>query len=200
MDFLRGFADAFYRIKDQLYILVPAVIVILIALIFNLIIYALSGQNVFGDFSALLIPSFVFEVIEWALAFATSGLTAFMMVNKRVVKDDLKIFLNLFIFSIFMGFFVTIGFRINVLIGVVIFLFMLYVPIWFVNYRGSEMIDGFGWNLSFIFHGIRAAYALTLLLGTALLTLIPYCGIYLAIFFYVMWSSTTYLYIKEKNL
>jgi len=98
-----------------------------------------------------------------------------------------------------MAFFLMIGFEINVIVGLIMLLLILYIPNWFVTSNACDLYGGFEWNLSFIFRGIRSAYAFILIIGTALLTLVPYVGIYLAIFFYVVWTANTYMHIMENQ-
>lgn len=199
MNFLRGFTDVFERIKVRPFILAPVFGVLLITLIFNLILYGLRGDMEFESFLGLVMLSFIFGVIEWALAFLAVGVTTFMMENKKFEKTDSRMFFNFFAFSIFMAFFLVIGFLIHPIIGLVVLLLVLYIPNWFLQSNACDLYAGFGWNLSFIFHGTRSAYAFILVVGTALLTLVPYAGNYLAIFFYVIWVANTYVHIMENE-
>ncbi|HEU24009.1 MAG: hypothetical protein C0176_06170 [Mesoaciditoga sp.] len=199
MDFLEGFTDVFERIKKNPLILAPVFGVLLITLIFNLILYGLRTGSLDILISTMMI-SFVFGVIEWALAILAIAITTSMiMEEKRLWKEDLRMFFNFFAFSIFMSFFLMVGFEINVILGLVMLLLILYVPNWFVASNACDLYGGFKWNLSFIFRGIRAAYAFIIIIVTSLLTLVPYAGIYLAIFFYVVWTANTYIHIMEKQ-
>ncbi len=200
MYFLEGFTDIFERIKKNPFILAPVFGVLLITLIFNLILYGLTGDMRFENVFSILMLSFIFGVIEWALALLAVGITTSMMMeNKKFGKEDSRMFFNFFAFSIFMSFFLMIGFEINVILGLVILLLILYVPNWFVTSNACDLYGGFKWNLSFIFRGIRAAYAFIIIVVTALLTLVPYAGNYLAIFFYVVWTANTYIHIMENQ-
>jgi hypothetical protein len=154
----------------------------------------------FENLFSILMLSFIFGVIEWALAILAVGVTTSMMMeNKKFGKEDSRIFFNFFAFSIFMAFFLMIGFEINVIVGLIMLLLILYIPTWCVTSTACDLYGGFEWNLSFIFRGIRSAYAFILIIGTALLTLVPYAGIYLAIFFYVVWTANTYMHIMENQ-
>jgi|YelNatPaOPRAMG01_1025707.scaffolds.fasta_scaffold12639_1 hypothetical protein len=200
MDFLKGFTDVFERIRIKPFVLAPVFGVLLITLIFNLILYGLRGDMRFENLFSILMLSFIFGVIEWALAILAVGVTTSMMMeNKKFGKEDSRIFFNFFAFSIFMAFFLMIGFEINVIVGLIMLLLILYIPNWFVTSNACDLYGGFEWNLSFIFRGIRSAYAFILIIGTALLTLVPYAGIYLAIFFYVVWTANTYMHIMENQ-
>ncbi|BBJ28442.1 hypothetical protein [Athalassotoga saccharophila] len=199
MDFLEGFTDVFERIKKNPLILAPVFGVLLITLIFNLILYGLRSDE-FNGLILIMMVSFIFGVIEWALAIlAVSIMTSIMMGEKRLWKEELRVFFNFFAFSIFMSFFLMIGFEINVILGLVMLLLILYVPNWFVASNACDLYGGFKWNLSFIFRGIRSAYAFIIIIVTALLTLVPYAGNYLAIFFYVVWTANTYIHIMENQ-
>ncbi len=197
MNFLEGFTDVFERIRIKPFILLPVFGVLLITLIFNLVLYGIKGNLIF---ESLFMLSFIFGVIEWALAIVAVGVTTSMMIeNKRFGKEDSRTYFNFFAFSTFMAFFLMIGFTINVIIGLILLLLILYVPNWFVSSKACDLYGGFKWNVSFIFQGARSAYAFILIVGTALLTLVPYAGNYLAIFFYVVWTANTYMHIMENK-
>ena len=97
-------------------------------------------ENLFG----FLMLSFIFGVIEWALAILAVGVTTSMMEDKKFGKDDSRMFFNFFAFSIFMSFFLMIGFMIHVIIGLVMLLLILYIPNWFFSSNGYDLYGGFG--------------------------------------------------------
>ncbi len=198
MDFLRGFTDIVDKIREKPFLLVPSLLVIVVALIFDLVFYAARGSS-FENFYGFAEMLFIFGVIKWALAFTAVGLTVYIISDRKITLKDSRFFFNLFAFSVFMGFFLMIGFTVHVLLGLIFFFFMLYVPIWFVKNERFDAIDAFKWNIFFIFQGIRSAYAFIILVGTVLLTLIPYVGIYLAIFFYILLIVSTYMHIEEEK-
>lgn len=196
MDFLKGFTDAFERIREKPLVLVPVAGVLLITVIFNLALYAIRDNLGLGNIFTFSMSAFIFAVIEWALAILAVGITtSLMMEDKQFGKEDAKKFLDLFIFSVFMAFFLMVGFSINVILGLIVLLLILYIPDWFVSSNTCAFYSGFKWNISFIFKGTRSAYAFILVIGTALLTLIPYGGTYLSILFYVIWTANTYVHM-----
>lgn len=200
MEFFKGFTSAFERIKNDPMILIPIAIGVGVALILDLIIRAFGVNivnNVGGAISVLWL-SFIFEVVKWAVAFAMTGWIASMMLKSREEHDDFsKSFLDFFVLGLFMAFFLIVGTSIHVVVGIIVFLFLLFLPVWLATGPVFKTLEGFKWNLSFMFRGMNSAYALILLLGSTLLTLIPYVGIYLALFFYMVWAANIYVHIKS---
>ncbi len=203
MDFLKGFTSAFTRIKDNPMILIPIAIGVGVALILDLIIRAFGVNivnNVGGAISVLWL-TFIFEVVKWAVAFAMTGWIASLMLKAKQANDDFsKSFLDFFVLGLFMAFFLMVGTSIHIIVGIVVFLFLLFLPVWLATGPNFKTMEGFRWNLSFMFKGMNSAYALILLLGSTLLTMIPFVGIYLALFFYMVWAANIYVYIKNLPL
>ncbi len=196
-NFFDGFTSIVERIKINPFILVPVGSVLVITLTLNLILQSVTSR--FG-FVNVMVLSFVFYVFEWALTLLATLITI-LMIQGRELKSVSKEIFNFFVFAIFISFFLAIGFWINLIVGIVILFLVLYIPGLFSNLRESNFYDGFKQTLFFTFSngGRETLYTLIIAIGSGLLTLVPYAGIYLAFFVCISWVSNTYIFELEKG-
>ncbi len=192
---LKVFTDVFGSVKTKYEIVIPAVISVIVALILNMVIL----ETINPDFS--WIP-FAFEVFKWSMAFTLSGLTALIV---RFDGQDMqretfsRSLLNLFVFSVFMAFFVVIGYEIYMLPGMLVLFFTMYAPVRMTHGNDFDILRGLKDNLAFILDDTHILHTFVILLILSLLIIIPYVGDYLSLFFYTLWVPYVYENLRLKR-
>lgn len=195
---LDGFGNIFGVIRENPRVIFPALIGVAVALLFDIISFEYSGMLKTLNFG--WIP-FSFEVFKWSVTFTLSGLTA-LLIGKNVKESHelfSKIFLDVFVFSVFMAFFVVTGFGLYVVPGLLILFFMIYIPVGMVLEQGANSLEKFKRNLNFILEDAHVIHTLIALLLIIIFVLIPYVGEYMAIFFYILWIPNIYISGKRKD-
>ncbi|GEM_PF-1649230 len=195
---LDGFGNIFGVIRKNPRVIFPALIGVAVALLLNIISFEYSRMLKTMNFG--WIP-FSFEIFKWGVAFTLSGLTTLLMKKNAKESHELfsKIFLDVFIFSTFMAFFVVTGFGLYVVPGLLILFFMIYIPIEMVLEQNTSSLERFKGNLNFILEDAHVIHTFIALLLIIVFTLIPYIGEYIAMFFYILWIPNIYISGKKEN-
>lgn len=195
---LDGFGDIFGVIRRNPGVIFPAFLGVAVALIFNVISFEYSEMIKTLNFG--WIP-FSFEIFKWSAAFTLSGLTALLMKNNTEESQEFfsKTFLDVFVFSVFMAFFVVVGLDLYVVPGLLILFFMIYIPDEMILKQDTNSLKSFKGNLSFILEDAHVIHTLVALLLIIVFMLIPYIGEYIAIFFYILWIPNIYISAKRES-
>ncbi len=195
---LDGFGDIFGVIRRNPGVIFPAFLGVAVALIFDVISFEYSGMVKTLNFS--WIP-FSFEIFKWSVAFTLSGLTALLMKKNTKESQEFfsKNFLDVFVFSVFMAFFVVVGLDLYVVPGLLILFFMIYIPSEMILKQDTNSLKRFKGNLSFILEDAHVIHTLVALLLIIVFILIPYIGEYIAIFFYILWIPNIYISGKRES-
>ena len=195
---LDGFGNVFGVIRRNPGVIFPAFLGVAVALIFDVISFEYSGMVKTLNFS--WIP-FSFEIFKWSVAFTLSGLTALLMKKNTKESQEFfsKNFLDVFVFSVFMAFFVVVGLDLYVVPGLLILFFMIYIPSEMILKQDTNSLKRFKGNLSFILEDAHVIHTLVALLLIIVFILIPYIGEYIAIFFYILWIPNIYISGKRES-
>ena len=193
---LDGFGDIFETIRKNPKVIFPAFVGVIVALLFDIILFEYSGMLKSFNFS--WIP-FSFEVLKWSVAFTLSAWTALLIKERERESHEIfsNVFLDVFVFSIFMAFFVVAGFAFYIVPGFLILFFMIYIPSEMVLGESTKSLGTLKRNLKFILEDAHVIHTLVALLLMVIFVLIPYVGEYLAIFFYILCIPN--IYISGKN-
>lgn len=193
---LDGFGNIFETIGKNPRVIFPAFMGVIAALLFDIISFEYSGMLKSFNFS--WIP-FSFEVLKWSVAFTLSAWTALLMKERERESHEIfsNVFLDVFVFSVFMAFFVVAGFGFYIVPGFLILFFMIYIPSEMVLGESTKSLRILKGNLKFILEDAHVIHTLVALLLMVIFVLIPYVGEYLAIFFYILWIPN--IYISGKN-
>lgn len=191
---LRVFTDIFHSVRERRETIMPAVITVVVAIILNLVILETISPN----FS--WIP-FAFEVFKWAVAFTLSGLTALSVRfgAENAQGSFSKIFVNLFVFSVFMAFFVVVGYGVYTLPGMLVLFFTMYAPAEMARSRDFDILSCLKGNFRFILDDAHIIHTFIMVLIVSLLVLVPYAGDYLSLFFYTLWVPYVYEKLRETE-
>ena len=195
---LDGFGNVFGVIRRNPGVIFPAFLGVAVALIFDVISFEYSGMVKTLNFS--WIP-FSFEIFKWSVAFTLSGLTALLMKKNTKESQEFfsKNFLDVFVFSVFMAFFVVVGLDLYVVPGLLILFFMIYIPSEMILKQDTNSLKRFKGNLSFILEDAHVIHTLVAILLIIVFILIPYIGEYIAIFFYILWIPNIYISGKRES-
>ncbi len=190
---LDGFGNIFDVIKRSPGVIIPSIFAVVVALLLNFVI-------LFTQTPSIQWLPFAFNVFKWALVFTFSGWTALLIKyeSKESEKVFSKIFLDLFVLSTFISFFVIAGLSLYIVPGIMIMFFVIYTPVYMSLEGNVSTLKVLKGNLNFILEDSHVIHTLVALLIFMILILIPYVGEYFAIFFYVLWIPN--IYISEKEM
>lgn len=190
--FVEPFKIAFS--KEPL-ILIPLFINIVITILFDI----LARLGPIASFlSVILIGIFNTFFFAWT--------TILYDEFKRFKKSDLKesfakikrLFLDITILSIFVGFLISIGFLAFVVPGVILALFLIFSPCVFVV-EDVSLSDSIRKSFSFVFKADHFFQILIVLIAIFLLGLIPYVGVYTSTLLEFLWLPYLYVYYREDK-
>jgi hypothetical protein len=109
-----------------------------------------------------------------------------------------KLFLDITILSIFVGFLISIGFLAFVIPGIILALFLIFSPCVFVV-EDVSLAQSIRKSFSFVFKADHFFQILVVLIAIFLLGLIPYVGVYISTLLEFLWLPYLYVYYRDNS-
>jgi len=176
-------------------ILIPLFISILLTIIFDII-----GQ--FGSVAYVVSVMLIGIFNTFFYAWTTILYSDYKEHGKADMRDSSarikKLFLDITILSLFVGFLISIGFMAFVIPGIILALFLIFSPCVFVV-EDVSLADSIRKSFSFVFKGEHFFQILIVLIAIFLLGLIPYIGVYISTLLEFLWLPYLYVYYHDNN-
>lgn len=176
-------------------ILIPLFVSILLTIIFDII-----GQ--FGPVAYFVSVMLTGIFNTFFYAWTTILYNEFKEYEKADMRDSFarikKLFLDITILSIFVGFLISIGFMAFVIPGIILALFLIFSPCVFVV-EDVSLADSIRKSFSFVFKAEHFFQILIVLVAIFLLGLIPYIGVYISTLLEFLWLPYLYVYYHDNN-
>ena len=176
-------------------ILIPLFISIVLTIIFDII-----GQ--FGSVAYVVSVMLIGIFNTFFYAWTTILYSDYKEHGKADMRDSAarikKLFLDITILSLFVGFLISIGFMAFVIPGIILALFLIFSPCVFVV-EDVSLADSIRKSFSFVFKGEHFFQILIVLIAIFLLGLIPYIGVYISTLLEFLWLPYLYVYYHDNN-